>query len=46
MSFSSLDLCGSDMRFVVRMSTMIAIAPGLGGGTRSAHRGVRFEPSR
>jgi hypothetical protein len=46
MSFSSSDLCGSGMRFIVRMSTMIAIASGLGGGTGSAHRGVIFEPLR
>jgi hypothetical protein len=37
-----LDLCGSGMRFVIRMSTMIAIGPGLGGGARSAHCNVRF----
>jgi hypothetical protein len=33
------------MRFIVKTSTMIAIALGLGGSTGSAHRSVRFEPS-
>jgi hypothetical protein len=46
MSFSPLDLSGSGMRFVIRLGTMIAIAPVFSGGTGLAHRNIRFEPSR
>jgi hypothetical protein len=45
-SFSPSDLHRSGMRFIVRLGTMIAIAPVFSSDTGSTHHNIGFEPSR